>query len=74
MRLENKKVDKYLKENDKVYTCFVCGKPVTEDDEFEWFGLDGDKIHKKCKPNLDDACEFINNMTDKEFEKYLLGN
>lgn len=43
-------------------------------DEFEWFGLDGDKIHKKCKPNLDDACDFINNMTDEEFEKYLLGN
>ena len=57
-----------------MYTCFVCGKPVTEDDEFEWFGLDGDKIHKKCKPNVDEAWDFINNMTDEEFEKYLLGN
>ena len=57
-----------------MYICFVCGKPVTEDDEFEWFGLDGDKIHKKCKPNVDEACDFINNMTDEEFEKYLLGN
>lgn len=56
-----------------MYTCFVCGKQVTEDDEFEWFGLDGDKIHKRCKPNVDKACDFINNMTDEEFKKYLLG-
>lgn len=53
--------------------CFVCGKEVTEDDEFVWFGLDGDKIHKKCEKDKQKACDFINNMTDEEFHKYLLG-
>ncbi len=53
--------------------CFVCGKLVTEDDEFIWHGLDGDKIHKKCEKNLQEACDWINNMTDKEFGNYLLG-
>ena len=57
-----------------MYTCFVCGKAVTEDDEFVWFGLDGDKIHKSCEKNLQIACDRINNMTDEEFKKYLLGN
>lgn len=53
--------------------CFVCGKVVTEDDDYEWFGMDGDKIHKKCKPNLNKAMDTVNNMSDAEFAKYLLG-
>lgn len=53
--------------------CFVCGKLVTEDDEFIWHGLDGDKIHKRCEKNLQKACDWINNMTDKDFKKYILG-
>ena len=32
-----------------MYKCFVCEKEVKDNEEFEWFGLDGDKIHKKCK-------------------------
>lgn len=31
-------------------TCFVCGKIVKDSDEYEWFGYDGDRIHKKRKP------------------------
>ena len=53
--------------------CFVCGEVVTKDDEYVWFGYDGDKIHKKCEKNIEKACDRINNMTDEEFEKYLLG-
>lgn len=53
--------------------CFVCGKIVTEDDEFIWHGLDGDKIHQRCKKNLQKACDWINNMTDEDFKKYILG-
>jgi hypothetical protein len=57
----------------EMYICFVCGKTVTEDDEFIWHGLDGDKIHKRCEKNLQNAYDCINNMTDEEFNKYLLG-
>lgn len=53
--------------------CFVCGKPITEDEESVFFGCDGDKIHKKCERNVEKAQDFINNMTDEEFHKYLLG-
>lgn len=54
-------------------TCFVCGKTITDDDERELFGMDGDFIHKKCAPNVNKAMEVINNMTDEEFERWLLG-
>ena len=56
-----------------MYICFVCGKPVAEDEEFIWHGLDGDKIHKSCEKNLQNAYDKINNMSDEEFSKYLLG-
>ena len=53
--------------------CFVCGKIVKDNDEFEWHGCDGDKIHASCKPNLDRAYDMINNMSDNEFIKYIRG-
>ena len=53
--------------------CFVCDKPVKEDDEFIWHGLDGDKIHKRCKKDLQKAYDRINNMSDEEFGRYLRG-
>lgn len=56
-----------------MYTCFVCEKEVKHDEEFEWIGVDGDKIHKQCKPFYDSKCDRINNMSDKEFNDYLLG-
>ena len=54
-------------------TCFVCGKIVKDSDEYEWFGYDGDRIHKKCKPNLNKAYDAINNMSNSEFNKYMKG-
>lgn len=56
-----------------MYTCCICGKEVKDTDEFVWFGVDGDKIHKKCEVNKDKFYDKINNMTDKEFKDYLLG-
>ena len=53
--------------------CFVCGKIVKDNDEFEWHGCDGDKIHASCKPNLDRAYDMFNNMNDNEFIKYIRG-
>lgn len=53
--------------------CFVCGELIMEDDDYVWFGCDGDKIHKRCKKNIQKACNWINNITDEEFRKYLLG-
>ena len=54
-------------------TCFVCGKPINDNEETIWFGLDGDKIHKRCESNLDAAYSKIDNMSDSEFSDYLLG-
>ena len=53
--------------------CFVCDKPVKDTDDFEWFGLDGDKIHKRCKPFVEKKMDKINYMNDEEFHKYLMG-
>ena len=46
-------------------TCFVCGKTVKDNDEYEWFGCDGDRIHKKWFEldrqfsNADELIQFI---------------
>lgn len=42
-------------------------------EEFIWHGLDGDKIHKRCEKDLQKAYDRINNMSDEEFSRYLLG-
>lgn len=56
-----------------MYRCIVCGKEVKDDEDFDWFGLDGDKIHTNCKKDLDKTYDSFNNMTNEEFRKYLLG-
>lgn len=53
--------------------CFVCKQQVFNYEDFEWFGLDGDRIHKKCKKNLNKVYEHINNLTDEEFTNYIYG-
>lgn len=53
--------------------CFVYGKPITEDDKFIWFKVDKDKIHEKCKDNHQKACEWVNSLTEEEFNRYVLG-
>lgn len=55
------------------YICFVCGKPVFEDDDFIWHGVDGDKIHRACEKKHQQACDWINNMSDAEFKQYIIG-
>ena len=57
-----------------MYICFVCDKEVKDCDEFEWHGYDGEKIHKKCKPYLQQKYEHINNMSDEEFKNYIKGD
>ena len=52
---------------------YVSLKIVKDNDEFEWHGCDGDKIHASCKPNLDRAYDMFNNMNDNEFIKYIRG-
>ena len=53
--------------------CFVCGEKVKDTDDFVWHECNGDKIHKKCEPNLQEAYNKINSMNDNEFHDYLLG-
>ena len=51
--------------------CFVCREKVTWHDDYEWFGLDGDKIHKKCAPKVDVKKFAIDNMTDEKFSQWV---
>lgn len=51
--------------------CIVCDRPVKDYDDFIWHGLDGDKIHKSCKENLQYTYDKFNNMTAAEFGRYL---
>lgn len=52
--------------------CFICGNTISDEEQKELFGFDGDFIHKKCAKNKDKAIDVINNMTDEQFEKWLL--
>ena len=55
--------------------CVHCNKHIdTEwDTNFEHYGLDGDVIHKDCKEGRTKEITKINNMSDKEFNGYMLG-
>lgn len=53
--------------------CFVCDRLIMMGEEFIWHGCDGDKIHKRCEKDLQKFYDRINNMTDEEFSRYLLG-
>lgn len=53
--------------------CFVCEKKVTWHDDYEWFGLDGDKIHKKCVPKVEAKMDMINNMSNAQFSMWMRG-
>lgn len=56
-----------------MYTCIVCDKEVKDGEEFEWHGYDGEKIHKQCKPKLQQKYDYINSMSDEEFKNYIRG-
>lgn len=53
--------------------CFVCDKEINELDDKIPFGLDGDCIHAKCKHGVDAKCSKIDNMSNSEFTRWLLG-
>ena len=55
------------------YICFVCDEEINDNDEFEWHGYDGEKIHKKCKPFLQEKYNLISNMSGDEFKRYIQG-
>lgn len=55
------------------HICIVCNRPVKDTEKFIWHGYDGDKIHEDCEKNLQKAYDYINNMTNEEFAKYLTG-
>ena len=54
-------------------TCFICGKEIIGFEDSELFGCDGDRIHKKCLPLVDQKMEMINTMSDEEFQSYMMG-
>jgi hypothetical protein len=49
--------------------CSCCGKKIDTEWEtgFEWYGLDGDVIHTKCKKIQSEKIDKINKMEDNEF-------
>lgn len=50
--------------------CFKCGKEVKSED-LEWFGLDGDPIHKQCRPSIDREIHKISKMNESDFTNYI---
>lgn len=56
-----------------MYTCFICGQQITEDDEIEWFGINNkDKIHKKCKSKFWENTKYISEIASDKFLKFLI--
>ena len=53
--------------------CIVCGNRIEEGEDAILFGVDGDFMHKKCQPMWERYIDKIDNMSDAEFRKYLLG-
>ena len=53
--------------------CIVCGNRIEEGEDMMLLGVDGDFMHKKCKPMWEKFKNRINNLSDVEFREYLLG-
>lgn len=53
--------------------CIVCGNRIEEGEDMILLGMDGDFMHKRCQPMWEKFKDKINNMSDDEFYKYLLG-
>ena len=53
--------------------CIVCGSRIEEGENIILLGMDGDFMHKRCQPMWEKFKDRINNMSDNEFHKYLLG-
>ena len=46
----------------RIEKCLICNKPIGLDD-WAWYGLDGNKIHKECKKNE----QTLYDKTNEEF-------
>ncbi len=51
--------------------CIYCGKEIEYNEPYEWFGMDGDYIHKKCKKGMNKEMDDLANMDNKEFYKFM---
>ena len=51
--------------------CILCGKEITSTDKYVLFGIEGDFAHVQCNNNKEKYYDKIDNMTDKEFVKYM---
>ena len=51
--------------------CFICKEQIQPSENYEIYGLDGDFIHLKCKPKMEDLIKHVNEMSDEEFSRWL---
>lgn len=54
--------------------CIVCGNIIDECEDKILVDIDGDFMHNRCQPMWENFKDRINNMSDAEFNKYLLGD
>lgn len=54
--------------------CVYCNKEIDIewDKDFDFFGMDGDVIHKKCVKDNSRKMDAMLYMTEEEFEKHIL--
>lgn len=52
--------------------CSFCCKTITDYDEAELFGLDGDFIHKKCKPEIEKEMDGVVKISNKQFYDWMM--
>ena len=53
--------------------CCHCHKEINGED-YELFGMDGDFIHKKCKPAIEKEMDKIVNFSNEEFKNWLINS
>ena len=53
--------------------CIICGNEIEDGEDRMLFGVDGDFMHKRCQSKWEKFMDRINNMSDAEFDNYLLG-
>lgn len=52
--------------------CFYCNQEIHKyKEEYELFGCDGDFIHKKCRPFINEEMNRLATMSDKEFYNWM---
>jgi hypothetical protein len=52
--------------------CCLCHQPITDIYDSYYFGLDGDLVHINCQIAMNERIKKINNMSDNEFELWLM--